>query len=415
MGPKIYGLIGRRLKHSYSGPIHRELGNSAYRLIELEPEELAGFLGRADLGGVNVTIPYKRDVIRFCDTLSPAARQIGSVNTIVRTAAGALAGFNTDACGLDYMAGRAGISFAGKKVVIFGSGGASLTAQHVAHRGGARKVAVISRSGKNSYENLSRHHDAAVLINTTPVGMYPDTGVSVADAAPFTKCTGILDLVYNPRRTALIMQAEALKIPCSDGLPMLVAQAKAAAELFMDTEIDESEIERIIRKLRRDMTNIVLVGMPGCGKNTVGLALSKMTGREIIDVDAEIVKKGGRSIPEIFAASGEAEFRRLEREATAGAGKESGKIIITGGGVVKDERNYPSLHQNGRIYHLLRELSLLAREGRPLSEKADLEAMFRERLPLYERFRDAAIDNNAGTPEQTAAAIWRDFHEHSGD
>lgn len=414
MGANIYGLIGRTLKHSYSVPIHRELGNSEYRLIELEPDGLAGFLGRDDLGGLNVTIPYKRDVMKFCDMLSPEAREIGSVNTIVPSTGGALAGFNTDAYGLEYMAKRAGIPFSGKKVLIFGSGGASLTAQYVARRGGAREVVVISRSGKNNYENLSRHDDAAVLINTTPVGIYPDTGIAVADAAQFTRCSGILDLIYNPRRTALIMQAEALKIPCSDGLPMLVAQAKAAAELFSEVEIDDSEIERIIEKLRREMTNIVLVGMPGCGKSTVGLALAKMTGRQVIDVDAEIVEKTGCAIPEIFAVSGETEFRRLEREATAAAGKENGKIIITGGGVVRDERNYPSLHQNGRIYHLMRELSLLAREGRPLSEKADLEAMFRERLPLYERFRDAAVDNT-GTPAETAAAIWRDFNEHSGD
>ncbi len=414
MGDRVYGLIGRSLKHSYSVPIHRELGNSAYRLIELEPAELAGFLSRADLGGVNVTIPYKREVIPFCRTLSPEAQETGSVNTILRTAGGALKGFNTDAHGLIYMAERAGISFAGKKVIIFGSGGASQTAQYVARRGGAREVAVISRSGENSYSDLARHHDAAVLINTTPVGMYPDNGPSIAHITPFSACTGIIDLIYNPRRTALLMQAEALGIPCSGGLPMLVAQAGAAAKLFMDSEIAETEIERIVRKLHCMVTNIVLVGMPGCGKNTVGQALAALTGRGLIDLDAEIAAAAGRSIPKIFAASGEAEFRRLEREAAARAGKESGKIIITGGGVVKDERNYPPLHQNGRIYHLRRTLSLLPREGRPLSEKADLEAMYKERLPLYERFRDAAADNS-GAPEETAAAIWRDFNAHSGD
>lgn len=414
MGEKIYGLIGRRLGHSYSVPIHRELGNGAYRLIELEPAELAPFLGRGDLGGVNVTIPYKRAAARLCRTLSPEARETGSVNTIIRTAAGALAGFNTDVFGLEYAVRRAGISFKGKKVAILGSGGASLAAQYAARRGGAGEVAVISRSGEDSYDNLSRHHDAAVLINATPVGMYPETGAAAVDLAPFRECGGLLELIYNPRRTALLMQAELLGIPCTGGLPMLAAQAAAAAGLFFDLEIGDSEIERIIRKLYRDMTNIVLTGMPGCGKNTVGQALAELTGRKIMDLDAEIVKSDGRSIPAIFAASGEAEFRRLEREAAAEAGRESGRIIITGGGVVTDERNYPSLHQNGRIYHLLRDAALLPREGRPLSERADLEAMQRERLPLYERFRDAAVENS-GAPEETAAAIWRDFHANSGD
>lgn len=414
MDSKVYGLIGRSLKHSYSVPIHRELGNSAYRLIELEPGELAAFLGRDDLGGVNVTIPYKRDLLKFCRILSPEAQATGSVNTILRAPSGALAGYNTDICGLEYMARRTGLTFAGKKVVIFGSGGASRAAQYAARRGGSAETVIISRSGRNSYENLSHHYDAGILINATPVGMYPRTGMAPADIAPFTECTGLLDLIYNPRRTALLMQAEALGIPCSDGLPMLAAQARAAAELFMDREIGKSEIERIIEKLRREMTNIVLVGMPGCGKNTVGRALAAATGREIIDVDAEIVKKTGRPIPEIFAGSGEAAFRRLEREIIALAGKESGKIIITGGGAVKDERNYPPLHQNGRIYHLLRDPALLERAGRPLSEGTDLGAMLRERLPLYERFRDTAVDNS-GAPEETAAAIWRDFHAHSGD
>ena len=414
MGSKVYGLIGRTLKHSYSVPIHRELGNSTYRLFELEPGELAPFLGREELGGVNVTIPYKRHVLQFCRRLSPEARETGSVNTILRTADGALSGFNTDVYGLEYMARRAGIALGGEKVLIFGSGGASQTAQYAARRSGAREVVVISRRGENNYANLSRHHDAGVLINTTPVGMYPHTSLSAVDAAPFTRCKAILDLIYNPRRTALLMQAEALGIPCTGGLPMLAAQAKAAAELFLDISIDEKEIERITGNIRLNMTNIVLVGMPGCGKNTVGESLAAPAGREIIDVDAEIVREAGRSIPEIFAASGEAEFRRLERKITARVGKESGKIIITGGGVVTDERNYPSLHQNGRIYHLLRDLSLLPRQGRPLSERADLEAMQRERLPLYERFRDAAVENS-GTPEEAAATIWRDFNAHSGD
>ncbi len=414
MGKKIYGLIGRKLTHSFSVPVHRELGNSAYRLIGLEPEALAAFLSRGDLGGLNVTIPYKRTVMEFCDRLSPVAHESGSVNTLVPASSGALVGYNTDAYGLDYMVRRAGISFKGAKVLIFGSGGASLTAQYLARRSGAREVVVISRSGRENYGNLSRHRDAGVLLNATPVGMYPHNGAVVADISLFNRLSGVLDLIYNPRRTALIMQAERLKLPCSDGLPMLVAQAKAAAELFFGTAIAGEEVERIIGQMRRELTNIVLIGMPGCGKSTVGQALSRLSGRAVIDLDEVLAREAGLSIPEIFAASGEAAFRRLEREAAAAAGKECGKLIVTGGGVVKDERNYPSLRQNGRLYHLRRDPALLARAGRPLSEKGDLAAMARERLPHYERFRDAVIDNK-GTPEEVAARIWRDFNAHSGD
>jgi len=414
MAEKIYGLLGRSLKHSYSVPIHKALGNDVYRLIELEPDELEVFLRRKDIGGLNVTIPYKRDVMPFCSVISPEGEAIGSVNTLVRKADGRLCAWNTDAYGFEYLAKRAGIGFTGRKAVILGSGGASLTVQAAARQLGASQITVISLSGKDNYENLHRHRDAEILVNATPVGMYPDTGVSPVDLSDFPDCIGVIDLIYNPRRTALLMQAEALGIPHSDGLSMLVAQAKAAEEHFFDISIPEPENERILRQLRREMENIILVGMPGCGKSTVGAALSKLTGREAIDIDAEIVKAAGRSIPEIFAQSGEEEFRRLEREMTAKAGKESGKIIMTGGGVVKDERNYPSLHQNGSIYHILRDLKKLTRAGRPLSEGADLAALYRERLPMYARFRDAAIDNN-GTAEDAAKEVWREFCENTGD
>ncbi len=404
----IYGLVGRTLGHSFSVPIHKELGNSAYQLIELKPDELPEFLKRDDIGGLNITIPYKLEVMRFCGALSPEARDIGSVNTVVRNAGGTLTGLNTDLYGFRYMAYSAGISFTGKKVVIFGSGGASLTARFAADSGDAAKIVTVSRTGENNYSNLSRHYDAEILINATPIGMYPHTGAAVADISCFPNCSGVLDLIYNPRRTALIMQAESLSIPCSDGLPMLVAQAKAAEEAFFGEKISDSENARIVSKIRHDMTNIVLIGMPGCGKNTVGTALAEMTGRSIIDIDKMIEKRAGMSIPEIFDIQGEAEFRRIERGETASAGMEIGKIIITGGGIVKDPRNYAPLHQNGRIYHLTRETSLLSREGRPLSLNADIEAMYRQRLPMYESFRDAK-KSNSGTPEEAAQLIWQDF------
>ena len=413
MTEKIYGLLGRKLGHSWSVPIHTALGCQGYRLIELEPEELEGFLSQPNIGGLNVTIPYKRDVMPFCDVIDPMAQAIGSVNTLTRRADGKLYAFNTDAAGFCWMAERAGISFAGKKTVVLGSGGASLTAVACAKKLGAREVVVISRSGENNYGNLSRHADADIVVTTTPVGMFPNNGAAAVDLATFPRCSGVLDVVYNPRRTALLLQAEALGIPCSDGLPMLVAQAKAAEEHFFEKSIPDSENERILALLRQECTNIVLIGMPGCGKTTVGQALSELTGREAVDIDRRIVERAGCSIPEIFAHGGESAFRALEQEETAEAGKLSGKIILTGGGVIKDERNYASLHQNGRIYHLIRDISVLPTNGRPLSQGTDLSAMWREREPLYARFRDVEIQND-GSLQETAAAIWRDFCENSG-
>ena len=414
MGERVCGLLGRKLGHSWSVPIHEALGCRGYRLIELEPEELAPFLRRADIGGLNVTIPYKRDVMPLCGEIDPAAADIGSVNTIVRGADGVLRGYNTDIDGFIYMARRAGITLAGKKVVVLGTGGASLTAQAAARRAGAREIAVISRSGPDNYGNLHRHADAEVLVNTTPVGMYPGNGAAPVDLTAFPQCRGVLDVVYNPRRTALLLQAEELGIPCCDGLPMLVAQAKRAEEHFTGRAIADSENERILSQLRREMGNIVLIGMPGCGKSTVGRLLADLTGREAVDIDQQIALRAGCSIPEIFARGGEAEFRALEREETARAGALTGKILLTGGGAVKTPENYGALRQNGRIYHLLRDLGTLPTDGRPLSQGADLQAMWRQREPLYRRFRDVTMDNN-GPAEDTAAVIWRDFCEHSGD
>ncbi len=412
MGEKIYGLLGRKLGHSWSAPIHAALGCADYRLMELEPEDLPAFLAQEDLGGVNVTIPYKKAVMPYCDFIDPAARRIGSVNTLVRRE-GKLLAYNTDAAGFCYMARRAGISFAGKKVVLLGSGGASLTAAACAREMGAREVAVISRSGEDNYNNLDRHADADLLVNATPVGMYPENGVSPVDLAAFPACRGVLDLIYNPRRTALLLQAQALGIPFSDGLPMLVAQAKAAEEHFFGRPIPEAENERILAQLRQETENIVLIGMPGCGKTTVGRALAQLTGREAVDLDQWVEQAAGRSIPTLFAQEGEAAFRALERRAVEACGKLSGKILLTGGGVVKDPRNYAPLRQNGRIYHLVRALELLPTEGRPLSERTGPAALWAERAPLYARFQDAVIENN-GAAEETAAAIWRDFCAYSG-
>ena len=414
MDNKLFGLLGRKLGYSWSPPIHAALGCSEYRLIELEPEDLPAFLARPDLGGINVTIPYKLAVMPYCDVIDEAAQRIGSVNTLSRRDDGKLYAWNTDAAGFSWMAKRAGISFAGAKVIVLGSGGASLTVQAVSRTEGAREVVVISRSGENNYENLTLHADADIVVNTTPVGTFPGNGDAPVDLTVFPACRGVLDLIYNPRRTALLLQAETLGIPCSDGLPMLVGQAKAAEEHFFNKTIPDNENERILAMLRQAMTNIVLIGMPGSGKSSVGEALAALSGRETVDMDALIAEKAGCSIPEIFARGGETEFRRFEREVAQEAGKLSGKIILTGGGVVKDRRNYAPLHQNGRIYHLMRDLDILPTDGRPLSQGADLHAMWAERAPMYASFRDVTIENS-GTIEDTAAEIWRDFCAHSGD
>ncbi len=414
MAEKIYGLIGETLKHSWSVPIHQALGCDSYRLYELKPEELGSFLNQNRIGGLNVTIPYKKAVIPYCASIDPYAESIGAVNTLVPDDEGKLHGFNTDALGLSYIARRSGISFQDAKVVVLGSGGTSLTARAVARNEGAREIIVISRNGENNYENLSRHADADILINTTPVGMYPHNGECLVDLKAFSALRGVLDVVYNPARTALLLQAEELGIPHSDGLPMLVAQAVAAEEKFFDREIEDSEIERITAMLRQDMTNIVLIGMPGSGKSTIGAALAKRTGREMIDIDAEIVKTAGCSIPEIFSREGEDVFRRLESEEVRKAGKETGRIIMTGGGVVTREENYAPLHQNGRIYQLERDLSKLPVDGRPISQKTSAEELYRKRAPLYAAFRDVLVDND-GSVEDTVEAIWRDFNENTGD
>ncbi len=414
MKNKLYGLIGRTLGHSWSLPIHHALGCPTYRLIELEPDALPAFLSRGDIGGLNVTMPYKKAVLPYCDWVDEYAAEIGSVNTLARGADGKLRAWNTDAPGFRYMARLAGISFRGKKVVILGSGGASLSVQAEVRREGPREMVVVSRDGENRYDNLARHADADILVNATPVGMYPGNGAAPLDLTVFPALSGVLDLIYNPRRTALILQAEALGIPCSDGLPMLVSQAAASESLFFGTEISEESQFHVLSCLRQDRTNLVLIGMPGCGKSVVGHALAQLTGREAVDIDARIVRRAGKSIPEIFASDGEDAFRALEREETANAGQETGKILITGGGVVKDERNYASLKQNGRIYHLLRDLSRLPKNGRPLSQSTPPEQLWAEREPLYRRFRDAAVDNN-GDISGTAEIIWNEFCAHAGD
>lgn len=413
---KIYGLLGRTLGHSWSVPIHEALGCKGYRLIELEPEELEGFLRREDVGGLNVTIPYKREVMPFCDELDQGAQAIGSVNTIVRGEDGRLRGHNTDLGGFCAMARRAGIAFAGKKVLVLGSGGASLTVQAAARLEGAGEVTVISRTGPDNYGNLAeRHGDAQVLVNATPVGMWPQVEGRPVDLALLPRLEGVLDLIYNPLRTNLILQAQERGIPCCGGLSMLVEQAAAAEELFFGRAIPREKTEEILSGLWQDRANLVLVGMPGCGKSTVGRALAEQTGRPFIDLDGEIVRRAGRPIPEIFREDGETAFRDLESRVLAEVCGQSGQIIATGGGAVLRPENRAAMRRSGRVYFLRREPEKLPTQGRPLSQAGDLREMYRVRLPLYQAVADAEADNDSAGPEETARTIWRDFCAHSGD
>ena len=402
------GLLGRKLGHSYSPQIHDSLGEYSYDLFEKEPGELADFLKQGDWDGINVTVPYKKDVIPYLDELTPVAARLGAVNTIVRRN-GKLIGHNTDYFGFLTMVQNSGITVAGKKVLVLGSGGASNTAVAVLEELGAN-VVVISRQGTNHYGNLHMHKDAALLVNTTPVGMFPQTGISPVSFDSFPVLEGVLDVIYNPARTKLLLDAEKRGLVTMNGLLMLVAQAKEAAEWFTGSAIDDRVIEAIYRKLRHQMENIVLIGMPGCGKSSIGKLLSEKTGGRFVDADAEVLRAAGKSIPEIFSQDGEEAFRNLETEVLSELGKQSGFIIATGGGCVTKERNYPLLHQNGSIFWLKRDIASLPTDGRPLSQTIRLEEMYQIRKPLYEAFADHVIDND-GDPEDTLrqiTALWED-------
>ena len=409
---EIFGLIGRKLGHSYSVPIHKGLGNNAYKLFELEPEQLEDFVKNPQLRAINVTIPYKLDVMKYCDHIDPTALEIGAVNTIVRRG-GKLFGYNTDHIGFCRMLEFGRIDVKGKKVLVLGNGGASKTAVLCCKRLGASSVTVISRSGEDNYTNLDKHADAQIIVNCTPVGMYPNILQAPVDLKMFPLCEGVADMIYNPLRTALMMQAEKLGIKNVCGLVMLTAQGVAAHEYFFDTKVSEDKAVDLAELLRRESENIVLIGMPGSGKSTVGKCLADLTGRETVEIDALIAEAAGKSIPEIFAEDGEDEFRRIETEVLCREGAGKGKIIMTGGGAVTKERNYAPLHQNGKIYEIVRDLDKLALDGRPLSKDRDTLIKMQEiRKPMYEAFRDVSIENDT-SPEQTAEKIWRDFCENT--
>ena len=401
--PDKFGLLGRKLGHSWSPQIHALLCGYEYGLYEVEPEGLDAFLRGTDLAGMNVTIPYKKDVVPYCATLSAAARAIGSVNTLVRTPGG-WHGDNTDYTGFVAMTERCGVSVRGKKALVFGSGGASLAVLTALRDLGADPIVNISRSGPDNYTNLDRHADARILVNTTPLGMYPETGKSPSDLDLFPACEVVLDVVYNPVRTKLLLDAEARDLPHAGGLIMLVAQARRSAELFARTSIPDSRVYEIAAQLEKQMQNLILIGMPGCGKSTVGQLLAARLDRPFFDADALVAEAAGMSIPDIFASEGEAGFRRRETAVLSALGKGSGAVIATGGGCVTRPENYPPLHQNGRIVWLRRPLDLLPTDGRPLSQQTAVETIYEQRKDNYAAFADLTVEN-VGALEHTVSQI----------
>lgn len=389
---KKYGLIGEKLGHSYSPEIHALLGDYEYRLYPMPREAVGDFVQKGGLSGFNVTIPYKETVMPFLDRISPEARRIGSVNTVVREADGSTSGYNTDYFGFSVELGDVS-HLKGKKALVLGSGGASKTVRTVLNDAGLNPVVIISRKGPDNYQNLSRHSDAALIVNTTPVGMYPAVEASPIDLRQFPECQLALDLIYNPAWTEFLLQARELGIPCRGGLIMLSAQARKAAELFGAIAPGVIRDEDVADEVSRQNRSIALIGMPGCGKTSVGRALAEITGRRLIDTDERIQQEIGMPIPEYFARFGEPAFRKIESRILAEAAKESRAVIATGGGIVTVPENRRSLLRNCQVVYLRRNLDQLPDFDRPVTQKTGVEALFAQRRALYEGWADDIVDN----------------------
>lgn len=407
-----YGLIGKKLAHSFSPELHALYGCEKYELRELSEEKLSGFFAARSFIGINVTAPYKETVLKYLDELSPEAKAIGAVNTVINKG-GRLFGYNTDFFGLCALIEHAGISLEHRNVLILGTGGTSKTAAAVCARFGAGSVLKVSRSpqgGKISYAEAEKKADAEIIINTTPSGMFPNNGKIPIDISPLPRLCGVIDAVYNPLQTGLVLKAKERGIPAEGGLYMLAAQAARAEELFSEKSITAAEIDRAYKALMQRKQNIVLIGMPSAGKSTVGRAAAEKLGRSFFDSDELAAALAGKSIAGIFAQGGEAAFRKAETEAAELLAKQSGAVIATGGGTVLSPKNMELLRQNGRIYYINRPFcELSAGGGRPLSQTPEqLLRLFEERKPLYEKYCDSVISSCASA-EETAAALLEEF------
>jgi len=408
-----YGLIGEHLKHSYSCEIHAQIADYEYELHELPPSGLGGFLKKREFNAINVTIPYKQDVIPYLDEISDTAKRIGAVNTIVNRN-GRLYGDNTDFAGMLALAKHIGVDMKGRKVLILGTGGASKTGHALAEYMGAQSVYYVSRSGKDgsiTYEQaVTEHSDAQIIINATPVGMFPKQDGRPIDISAFLKLEGVIDAIYNPLRTNLILDAQERGIPAEGGLYMLSAQAVHASAVFRDIPLDESLVDKAFKSVKNDKQSIVLIGMPSSGKTTVGRILAEKCGKQLADTDEYIVRKIGMPISDFFAKHGEAEFRKIEKETVAELSATGGRIIATGGGAVLDAENVRALKQNGVLVFLdRRPENLIATDDRPLaSRRSALEKLYAERYDIYCAAAELHIDANT-TPEAEADAILKEL------
>lgn len=398
-----YGLIGEKLSHSLSPMIHSMLGNNEYTLIEVEKDKIERFFKDRDFCAVNVTVPYKKVAYAACDLLSETARTLGNVNTIVKLDDGRLYGDNTDAFGFEYLLGQADIDVKGKKCLVIGSGGASATVCAVLGKLGG-DVSVLRHADNTEVGRAKYLADTQVIVNTSPVGMYPHFDESPIRLSDFSSLYAAIDLIYNPRRTNFILEATDLGIKYSGGLPMLAAQAVRADEIFFGRKESGDIVESIIGKLDRSMCDIVLIGMPGCGKTTVGQIVAKKLDREFVDIDAEIERMASMSIPDIFKARGEHGFREIESAVTADICRSMcGRVIATGGGVVTVPENIPVIRRNSIVFFIERPISTLPTNGRPLSAVGSLHEMYKKRAPLYRQACDFKVSGKSA--EETADKI----------
>ncbi|MDY2960614.1 MAG: shikimate kinase [Hornefia sp.] len=389
-----FALIGGSLSHSYSPMIHSKFGDYKYELCEVEEKDLEDLLMSGKYDGFNVTIPYKEKIMDYCDEISNDSRRIGAVNTIVRDADGRYVGYNTDYFGFRYLLENSDIDVAGRKCLILGSGGGSKTVSVVLQDLGAREIIVVSRKGEVNYRSIKEQEDAEIIVNATPVGMFPSNMVSLINLNDFPNCAGVVDLIYNPYRTQLILDAMEKQIPAVSGLGMLVAQGFRASELFQGKELDADEIPIAIEEVRDATLNRILIGMPGAGKTFLGAKMAEGTGREFVDIDDEIESAEAMSIPQIFKEKGEAYFRKLETEKLRETCKRRGLIIATGGGVVTVKENCKIMRQNGTVIWVKRDLDKLETQGRPISKSVPLYRLYDQRKDAYEGWSDFFIDNN---------------------